>query len=62
MIIVQGDGFLYHMVRVIAGTLVEVGRGRFAPEVIDRILASQDRSLAGPTLPASGLCLEWINY
>lgn len=61
-IIVQGDGFLYHMVRVIAGTLVEVGRGRFAAEVIDRILASQDRSLAGPTLPASGLCLEWIKY
>ena len=61
-LIVEGDGFLYHMVRIIAGTLVEVGRGRFDPEVIDRVLATGDRTQAGPTLPPSGLWLEWISY
>ena len=61
-IVVQGTGFLYHTVRIIAGTLVEVGRARFDPAVIDRVLTSQDRSLAGPTLPPHGLCLEWIKY
>ncbi|MCX5660942.1 MAG: tRNA pseudouridine(38-40) synthase TruA [Planctomycetota bacterium] len=61
-IVVEGDGFLYNMVRIIAGTLVEVGRGRFEPEVVDRILATADRRLAGPTLPPEGLCLEWIKY
>ncbi len=61
-IVVQGSGFLYNMVRIIAGTLVEVGRGRFEPSVIDRILATADRREAGPTLPAEGLCLEWIAY
>ncbi len=59
---VEGDGFLYNMVRIIAGTLVEVGRGRFTPEVIDQVLQTGDRRLAGPTLPASGLWLEWIRY
>jgi tRNA pseudouridine38-40 synthase len=61
-IVVEGDGFLYHMVRIIAGTLVEVGRGRFNPQVIDRILESCARSQAGPTLPPNGLWLEWIRY
>ena len=61
-IFVEGSGFLYNMVRIIAGTLVEVGRGRFEPAVIDRILASADRRLAGPTLPPQGLSLEWIRY
>ena len=59
---VEGSGFLYHMVRIIAGTLAEVGRGRFDPEVIDRVLASQDRRQAGPTLPPQGLCLQWIRH
>lgn len=61
-IVVSGSGFLYNMVRILAGTLVEIGRGRFKPEVIDNILAKADRTLAGPTLPAQGLWLEWIRY
>lgn len=60
--VVEGDGFLYNMVRIIAGTLVEVGRGRFDPGVIDQVLLSGDRRQAGPTLPARGLCLEWVKY
>lgn len=59
---VSGDGFLYNMVRIIAGTLVEVGRGKMAPEAIDEIIASADRRRAGPTLAPEGLCLEWIAY
>lgn len=59
---VRGSGFLYHMVRIIAGTLIDVGRGHFEPGVIDRVLASGDRSQAGLTLPPNGLCLEWIRY
>ncbi len=61
-IVVEGTGFLYHMVRIIAGTLVDVGRSRFDPAVVDLALASRDRSIAGPTLPPCGLCLEWIKY
>jgi len=59
---VWGDGFLYNMVRIIAGTLVEVGRGKIAPEAMDGIIAGRDRRLAGPTLGPEGLCLEWIEY
>lgn len=61
-VVVCGNGFLYNMVRIIAGTLVEVGRGQFSPEDIDRILAARDRQAAGPTLPPQGLWLEWIRY
>ena len=61
-VIVEGHGFLYNMVRIIAGTLVEIGRGRFEPDVIDRVIESGDRSQAGPTLPPQGLWLEWIEY
>jgi len=61
-IVVEGDGFLWNMVRIISGTLVEVGRGRFDPEVIDRVIATGDRRQAGPTLPPEGLWLEWIEY
>ena len=61
-VVVEGDGFLYNMVRIIAGTLVEVGRGRFEPSIIDRVFKTGDRSLGGPTLPAHGLCLEWVKY
>lgn len=61
-IVVEGDGFLYNMVRIIAGTLMEVGRGYFEPGHIDRILSEADRRLAGPTLGPQGLCLEWIRY
>jgi tRNA pseudouridine38-40 synthase len=61
-VVVEGDGFLYNMVRIIAGTLVEVARGRCDPGAIDRVLSTGDRRLAGPTLPPHGLCLEWIRY
>lgn len=59
---VSGSGFLYNMVRIIAGTLMEVGRGRIQPEQIPAILESKDRKQAGPTLPPQGLRLEWIRY
>ncbi|MBW8035268.1 MAG: tRNA pseudouridine(38-40) synthase TruA [Planctomycetes bacterium] len=59
---VEGDGFLYNMVRNIAGTLVEIGRGRWAPEIITEILAAKDRTVAGPLAPAYGLCLVRIDY
>jgi tRNA pseudouridine38-40 synthase len=59
---VSGSGFLYNMVRIIAGTLVEVGRGRLTPEDVEAAIESQDRRRAGPTLPPHGLCLEWVRY
>jgi tRNA pseudouridine38-40 synthase len=59
---VSGNGFLYNMVRIIAGTLVEVGRGRIEPDSIATILATRDRAQAGPTLPPQGLRLRWIQY
>lgn len=59
---IQGSGFLYNTVRIIAGTLLEVGRGRFEPGHIDRIITTADRQIAGPTLPPQGLCLQWIAY
>ncbi len=62
MITVEGSGFLWNMVRIIAGTLVEVGRGRFEAVHVDEILKTADRQLAGPTLPPNGLCLEWIRH
>ncbi len=61
-IVISGSGFLYNMVRIIAGTLVEIGRGRWTPDRIDHLLAHPDRRLAGPTLPPEGLCLEWIKH
>lgn len=61
-ITVEGGGFLYNMVRIIAGTLVEVGRGRMSEADVARALASADRTLAGPTLPPEGLRLEWIEH
>ena len=54
---VTGNGFLYNMVRIIAGTLMEVGRGRIEPSQIPGILASGDREQAGPTAVACGLTL-----
>jgi len=61
-LIVRADGFLYHMVRVLAGTLLEVGRGRLSGEDVAGILARRDRRLAGPTLPPHGLCLLKVDY
>jgi tRNA pseudouridine38-40 synthase len=62
VITVRGNGFLYHMVRNITGTLVEIGRGRWKPDRIDEILISADRSLAGPTAPPDGLSLVCVHY
>ena len=59
---ITGDGFLRHMVRNIAGTLVEVGRGRRSPESIREIIAGRDRSAAGVTAPARGLFLAAVEY
>ena len=57
---IEADGFLYNMVRNIVGTLVEIGRGRWQPYIIDEILKAKDRNAAGPIAPAAGLCLMWI--
>ena len=59
---VTGSGFLYNMVRIIAGTLVEVGRGHIKPEAVAGIIAAKDRAKAGPTAPARGLRLVEIEY
>lgn len=59
---VTGRGFLYNMVRIIAGTLMEIGRGHIAPQEIERILEARDRRAAGPTAPACGLTLVKIEY
>jgi tRNA pseudouridine38-40 synthase len=59
---VSGSGFLYNMVRIIAGTLVDAGRGKIAPEDVTGIIESKDRRRAGVTMPPEGLCLEWIRY
>ena len=56
------DGFLYNMVRIIVGTLVECAHGRFSREDISEILASRDRSRAGRTAPADGLYLNRVDY
>ena len=59
---VEGNGFLYAMVRTMAGTLVEIGRGKMEPDAIPALLASGDRKKAGPTLPAKGLFLVKVMY
>lgn len=59
---VKGNGFLYNMVRIIAGTLLEAGKGRINPDNMEEIIASCDRSLAGATAPAMGLKLVQILY
>jgi tRNA pseudouridine38-40 synthase len=59
---ITGDGFLRHMVRNIVGTLVEVGVGRWSHRRLGEVLASGDRTLAGPTAPAKGLFLATVRY
>lgn len=59
---VSADGFLYHMVRIMAGTLLRIAEGKFPPDCIPGILASLDRAKAGPTAPAQGLFLEEVFY
>ncbi len=59
---IEGDGFLYNMVRILVGTLYYIGIGKLEPDSIEKALASGDRLLLGPTAPAHGLCLEWVRY
>jgi tRNA pseudouridine38-40 synthase len=59
---VRGDGFLRHMVRNIAGTLVEIGKGRWPVSKTAELLAGRDRRAAGPTAPPQGLCLVEVRY
>jgi len=59
---VTGNGFLYNMVRIIAGTLIEVGAGKREPEEIIKMLEVTDRQSAGPTAPAHGLTMIGIEY
>ena len=59
---VCGGGFLYNMVRIIVGTLLEVGQGKRAPEDMAQILEKKDRSAAGPTAPAHGLMLVKYDF
>lgn len=61
-LIYAGSGFLYNMVRILTGTLLEVGKGLRQPEEMSRILASRDRRMAGPTAPAQGLFLWQVDY
>ena len=57
-----GNGFLQNMVRIMSGTLIEVGLGRKRPEEVGEILEACDRKVAGPTAPAKGLCLLKVDY
>lgn len=59
---IEADGFLYNMVRVIVGTLIEIGRAKFPPGSLRKALLSGDRKFTGPTLPPSGLCLLEVKY
>ncbi len=59
---VHGSGFLWNMVRIIAGTLIEVGIGRYTADDVSAMLAARDRQSAGQTAPAHGLYLQWIRF
>ncbi|BCJ87309.1 tRNA pseudouridine(38-40) synthase TruA [Effusibacillus dendaii] len=59
---VSGKGFLWNMVRIMAGTLVDVGKGRIMPDEIPTIIHAQDRTYAGVTAPAHGLTLVQVEY
>lgn len=60
IIAVEGSGFLWQMVRIIVGTLVEVGISRATPDEVKAMLNAKDRTAAGPTAPPHGLYLQWI--
>ena len=59
---VEASGFLRYMVRTIVGTLIEIGRGKYNPEMIEEAFLEKRRGLASPTAPARGLCLIKVNY
>ncbi len=58
----SGNGFLYHMVRILVGTLLSVGKGEMQPSQMMEILEARNRELAGMTVPAKGLCLMEVEY
>ena len=60
--VVNGDGFLYNMVRIMVGTILSVGRGEMSPEDIPSIFDGKIRAAAGETVPARGLCLQEVEY
>ena len=62
LITVTGNGFLYNMVRIMAGTLIEAGKGRYSPEDVVAMIEAKDRSAAGPTAPAKGLRLAKYEF
>ena len=59
---ITGNGFLYNMVRILAGTILEIGRGNLPADCMPEIMAARDRAAAGPTAPAHGLTLMEIRY
>ena len=61
-VVVQGDGFLYNMVRILVGTLVAVAKGQLSADEIPAILASKDRTMSGMTAPPDGLYLAKVRY
>lgn len=58
----KGDGFLWNMVRIIVGTLLEVGKGQMTSDTVTKILEDKDRAISGPIAPAKGLCLTEVEY
>ena len=58
----EADGFLYHMVRNVVGTLLEIARGHWPAQRITEILESRNRARCGPTIPACGLTMKWVRY
>lgn len=58
----HGTGFLQNMVRIMTGTLLEVGRGKYPPDRVKDIMEAKQRSAAGPIAPACGLCLTEVEY
>ena len=62
VIAVEGSGFLWNMVRIMVGTLVEIGLGRYAADDVPAMLAARDRRAAGSTAPPHGLYLQWIRF
>lgn len=62
MMIVEADGFLYNMVRIMVGTLLRIQQGKISPDGISYIIDKKDRGFAGPTAPACGLYLNKVNY
>ncbi len=61
-IYVSADGFLYNMVRIIVGTLIDIGENKIEPRDVESIIKSKDRNRAGMVVPSSGLCLEEVFY